>query len=124
MFTQEEVKELKFVFEICLGYIAFAAGAEMYLPDIQPTFGSIIKIVALQLTLGMGLSIVAVLFTEDLTSYMGDLKGSEKIAVALIAAVIFMARSPSSAIAIINELGAKGPFVQTSLGVTMVRSSL
>ena len=31
-----------------------------------------------------------------------------------------MARSPSSAIAIINELRAKGPFTQTSLGVTVI----
>jgi hypothetical protein len=51
---------------------------------------------------------------------MNDMNDTEKIAVALMTSVIFIARSPSSAIALINELGAKGPFVQTALGVTMV----
>ena len=34
--------------------------------------------------------------------------------------VIAIARSPSSAIAVVRELRADGPFTQTVLGVTMV----
>ena len=37
-----------------------------------------------------------------------------------MAGVILIARSPSAAIAIINELRAKGPFTQTVLGVNVI----
>uniref|UniRef100_A0A6S9TJV4 Cation/H+ exchanger transmembrane domain-containing protein n=1 Tax=Chrysotila carterae TaxID=13221 RepID=A0A6S9TJV4_CHRCT len=40
--------------------------------------------------------------------------------VAMFAGVIAVARSPSSAIAVVSELRADGPFTQTVLGVTMV----
>ena len=38
----------------------------------------------------------------------------------MLAAVVAVARSPSSAIAVVTELQADGPFTQTMLGVTMV----
>ena len=42
----------------------------------------------------------------------------------MLIATIFVARSPASAIAIINELRAKGPFTQTAIGVTVVKDVL
>ncbi len=42
------------------------------------------------------------------------------MAISLLAGSIMVARSPSSAIALVNELRAKGPFTRTVLGVTMV----
>ena len=38
----------------------------------------------------------------------------------MLSAVVAIARSPSSAIAVVTELQADGPFTQTMLGVTMV----
>jgi Trk K+ transport system NAD-binding subunit/Kef-type K+ transport system membrane component KefB len=45
---------------------------------------------------------------------------AEQLAISLLAGTIFVARSPSSAIAVINELRAKGPFTQTILGVIVL----
>ena len=45
---------------------------------------------------------------------------TSRIAISILAGAILVARSPSSAIAIVNELRAKGPFTQTLLGVTMI----
>ena len=42
----------------------------------------------------------------------------------LLAGTILAARSPSSAIAIINEMRARGPFVKGVLGVTLVKDVL
>ena len=47
-----------------------------------------------------------------------------KVAVSLLAGSILVARSPSSAIAIIKELRAKGPFTQTALGVTVIMDAV
>jgi Trk K+ transport system NAD-binding subunit/mannitol/fructose-specific phosphotransferase system IIA component (Ntr-type)/Kef-type K+ transport system membrane component KefB len=43
-----------------------------------------------------------------------------RAAVSILAGAILVARSPSSAIAIVNELRAKGPFTKTALGVTVI----
>jgi Trk K+ transport system NAD-binding subunit/Kef-type K+ transport system membrane component KefB len=45
---------------------------------------------------------------------------ASRIAVSILAGSILVARSPSSAIAIVNELRARGPFTQTVLGVTVI----
>jgi Kef-type K+ transport system membrane component KefB len=45
-------------------------------------------------------------------------------AVALLGATIMVARSPSSAYAIIKELRARGPFTQTVLGVTVLMDAV
>ena len=55
---------------------------------------------------------------------MKDLGSSPRIAISLLAAVILVARSPSSAIAIINELRAKGPLTNTIMGVTVIMDAV
>ena len=48
------------------------------------------------------------------------MSGSQVAAVAMVAGTIMVARSPSSAIAIVQELRAKGPFTDLTIGVTVV----
>eukprot|EP00045_Choanoeca_perplexa_P009606 m.92924 g.92924 ORF g.92924 m.92924 type:complete len:560 (-) comp14968_c0_seq1:42-1721(-) len=120
MLSEVDVEHLDFVFSICLGFIAFAAGGELYYPEIKDQISSIVKITTAQTLTFLVFGTIIVWQFAPVTSFMNDMKESEKIAVALMTSVIFIARSPSSAIALINELGAKGPFVQTALGVTMV----
>lgn len=160
MLSEHDVEELDFVFDICLGYIALAAGAslgaptspvsshpssrlvtpdvwnfptppsspaaggEMYLAEIKPQLMAIAKISLTQMLSFFSIGVLAVYFFAPATDFMKDMSSSEKVALSFVTAVIMSARSPSSAIAIINELGAKGPFVQTSLGVTMVSDVL
>ena len=45
---------------------------------------------------------------------------THQIAISIPAGAILVARSPSSAIAVVNELRAKGPFTKTVLGVTVI----
>jgi Kef-type K+ transport system membrane component KefB len=63
---------------------------------------------------------LALFWLADFIPFMQDLPASNRLAVALLGGAILVARSPSSAIAIVNELRARGPFTQTVLGVTMV----
>ncbi len=62
----------------------------------------------------------AVYLLADYIPFMQAMSITGRIAVALLAGAILVARSPSSAIAIVNELRAKGPFTQTVLGVTVI----
>ena len=44
MLNEVDVTHLNFVFSICLGFIAFAAGGELYYPEIKGQISSIIKV--------------------------------------------------------------------------------
>ena len=120
LITEEAIKTLRFIDQLSLAFIALAAGSELYLKDLRSRLKSIkwMTIGLVAATFILGSLIVFVL--ADFISFMQNMTISSKIAVSILAGTIMAARSPSSAIAIVNELRAKGPFTQTILGVTMV----
>lgn len=120
----ENAKSLNFLNEISLAFIAFAAGSELYLKEIRGQFKSILWNTLGQLVITFGLGVLGVFLASDYIPFMADMSFKGKMAVAILMATIFVARSPSSAIAVINELRAKGPFTQTSIGVTVVKDVL
>jgi Trk K+ transport system NAD-binding subunit/Kef-type K+ transport system membrane component KefB len=114
------VRDLRFIDELSLAFIAFAAGSEMHLEELR----SRLKSIAWH-TIGLVLSVylvgsVTVFFLANWLPFAKDMDTAGKVAVAILAGSILVARSPSSAIAIVNELRAKGPFTKTILGVTIV----
>ncbi|HNP17367.1 MAG TPA: cation:proton antiporter [Fulvivirga sp.] len=115
---------LQFVIDISLAFIAFAAAAELYLKDLRSRMKSIKWMTFGQLVVTFVLSSVVVYLMADYIHFMKGMSSEAKIAVAILTATIFVARSPSSAIAIINEMRAKGPFTQTAIGVTVVKDFL
>ena len=117
-------KELNFINEIALAFIAFAAGAELYLRELRSRINSIKWNTFGQLVVTFVLGTIGVYLCADYIPYMSDLNRVAQISIAMITAAIFVARSPASAIAVINELRAKGPYVQTVMGVTVVKDFL
>ena len=115
---------LNFINETALAFIAFAAGAELYLKELRSRINSIKWNTFGQLFVTFVLGSVAVYFLADHIPYMTEMTVAGKLSVSMITAAIFVARSPASAIAVINELRAKGPFVQTVMGVTVVKDFL
>ena len=113
-------ERLLFLDEISLAFIAFAAGSELYLRELWGRFRSIGWVVAGLVVTTLGLGITAVFLLADFIPFMRTMSPTARLAVALLAGAIMVARSPSVAIAIINELRAKGPFTQIALGVTVI----
>lgn len=116
--------QLTFINETALAFIAFAAGAELYLRELQDRIKSIKWNTFGQLVVTFVLGTVLLVI---LSSYIPFLEGKSlgvRISIATITAAVFVARSPASAIAVINELRAKGPFVKTVMGVTVVKDFL
>ena len=118
------VEALRFLDETALAFIAFAAGSEMALDELRGRYRSIgwntlTQIVAVYILCG-----AAILLLADHIPFMRDLPPAGRIAAALLGGTILAARSPSSAIAIINEMRARGPFTKTVLGVTLVKDVL
>ena len=112
---------LNFINNVALAFIAYAASAELYLREMRSRINSIKWMTASQLLVTFVLSGIAVYFLAGYIPFMKDLPAPYKVAVASLFAVVFVARSPASAIAVVNEMRAKGPFVQTALGVTVLK---
>lgn len=115
---------LLFLDDISLGVIAFAAGSEFYLSELRGRFRSILFVTAGNTLIVPIVGALTVYFLADYIPFMQELPTESQIAASLVAGAILVARSPSSAIAIVNELRAKGEFTQTVLGVTMLTDVL
>jgi len=124
MIHADYTEHLLFLDDISLGIIAFAAGSEFYLSELRGRFRSILWVTAGNLLIVPIIGTLTIYFLADFIPFMQVLSPTSRLAAALVAGAILMARSPSSAIAIVNELRAKGPFTQTSLGVTMLTDVL
>ncbi|MED5579330.1 MAG: cation:proton antiporter [Nitrospinota bacterium] len=118
------VQSLRFIDQVALAFIAFAAGAELHLKELKPKLNSVkwttIGIVVATFSLGS----VSFFMLAKFIPFVQGISLEGRIAISILCGSILVARSPSSAIAIIKELRAKGPFVQTALGVTVVMDSV
>ncbi len=112
--------KLNFLNEIALAIIAFSAGAELHLEELRSRLNSIKWMTIAQLGVTFLASSIFVFFMSGYIPFMVKLDFNVRIAIAMLFGTIFVARSPSSAIAIINEMRARGPFVKTAMGVTVV----
>ncbi len=118
------VEALRFLDEMALAFIAFAAGSEMALDELRGRLRSIgwntlSQIGAIYIITGTAIFILA-----DYVPFMAGLPTEAKLAASLMGGTILAARAPSSAIAVINEMRARGPFTKTVLGVTLVKDVL
>jgi Trk K+ transport system NAD-binding subunit len=120
LLSTESAEQLRFVDEISLGVIAFVAGSELFLPDLRARLRPILSIsagIAVAGSIVLGFALYAL--TGEL-SFTADLDGPARLATAILGAAVLLALSPPSTIAVIKEVGARGPFTSTSLSVTIV----
>lgn len=120
----EVVAKLHFLDQISLAFIAFAAGNELYLKELRKRFVSIswVTFGIVAGTFPLGCAVIFLL--GDYIPFMQEMPLPGRLAVAMLGGAILIARSPSSAIAVVNELRARGPFTRTVLGVTMASDVL
>ncbi len=123
LIEKETLEGLFFLNDAALAFIAFAVGSELYLKELRSRMKSIIIMTISQVLVTFVLVSLTVYLLAGMIPFLDEMKLAAKIAVSLLAGTVAIARSPASAIAIINELRARGPFTQTSLGVTVVVDS-
>jgi Trk K+ transport system NAD-binding subunit/mannitol/fructose-specific phosphotransferase system IIA component (Ntr-type)/Kef-type K+ transport system membrane component KefB len=118
--SEEAVQNLRFVDELALAFIAFFAGSELYMRELKGRLKSI-RWVMLGLVLStFTFGTLAFFLLSGFIPFMREMPASGRIAVSILAGAILVARSPSSAIAVVHELRAKGAFTKTVLGVTVL----
>lgn len=122
--TQGMVQTLSLANDLALSFIAFTAGGELHLNTIQTRIKSIGYNIILQpIIIFLGIFLFIILSGRFFT-FTRSLPSENMIGLAILLGVIAVARSPSSAIAIISECKAKGPFTDTVLGVTVAMDVL
>ena len=122
--SDESIPNLQIVNEFSLAYIAFAAGVELYLKEIRSRIKSILWNTFGQLVITFGVAVISILLLAPVIPFLAGLSHSNIVAVSILTGTIFVARSPSSAIAIINEMRAKGRFSKTAISVTVIKDVL
>ncbi len=120
LIPSQAVSSLTFVDQVSLGLIAFAAGGELYLKELKSRLAAIGWITSGLVISTFTLGSLALFSLAGHIPFMAAMPVSGRIAVAILGGAILVARSPSSAIAIINELRAKGRFTRTVMGVTVI----
>jgi len=118
--SESAVESLRFIDEISLAFIAFAAGGELYIKELKSRLKSIKWVTTGLVICTFSVGTATVYLLANYIPFMHEMPNAGRLAVSLLAGAILVARSPSSAIAIIKELRAKGPFTQTVLGVTVI----
>ncbi len=114
------IGHLGFINDIALAYIAFAASAELYLREMRSRIHSIKWMTFTQLVFTFSLSGITIFMLSSYIPFMSEMPAVFRVGIAGLFAAIFTARSPASAIAVVSEMRAKGPFVQTAIGVTVL----
>ncbi|MEZ5069884.1 MAG: cation:proton antiporter [Bacteroidales bacterium] len=117
----EAVDRLHFINDVALAFIAYAVGSEMYLGELRSRMKSILTLVAFQVFFTFVMVSLAMFFVIRMLPFLREMSLAARVAVSLLAGTIAIARSPASAIAVINELRARGPFTQTAIGVTVIK---
>ncbi|MBE9469223.1 MAG: cation:proton antiporter [Bacteroidetes bacterium] len=114
------ITNLNFLNDISLSFIAFAAGAELYMREFRSQMKSISFMTLGQLFFTFILGSIGMYLLTDSIQFTQGMSIESRMAISILTGVIFVARSPVSAIAIINEQRASGPFTQITLGVTVL----
>ncbi len=120
LISEDAPQKLRFLDQICLGFIALAAGAELSIKELRGRLGSIAWVTAGLVLTTFTLGSCALFLLSAYIPFMQSLPVAGRIAVSILGGAILVARSPSSAIAVVTELRAKGRFTQTVLGVTVL----
>ncbi|MAD60849.1 MAG: hypothetical protein CMH49_04925 [Myxococcales bacterium] len=116
----DQVLSLQSIDHIALSFIALVAGSELKLSALRSQLGATLAVM-------FGLTIATFTLTSTATyalshwiPVLNEASQVELVSAAILLGVIMVARSPSAAIAMINELSAKGKFTQLILGVTVL----
>lgn len=118
-YGHEAIEDLSFLNSLALAFIAFCAGGELRLSHIRKQLKSILYLIAgvsSAVFLGVTLTVFAL---SSFIPFMTEFDPIVRLAISALFGVISVARSPSSAIAIISETKAKGRYTDTILSVTI-----
>ncbi len=120
LLDQQVVEQLKLFDRSALFLIALEAGGELRLESIRKQLWLIASSAVFQVLLGGLLMFTAFWLVRDHIPFLQGLSPLSSAALIALVAMVSVAKSPATSVAVIVETGAKGPMRDYSLGVTIV----
>jgi Kef-type K+ transport system membrane component KefB len=119
--TARDAQLLRLFEELTLGLIALTAGGEFRLEIIRRRLKPLVAVTAAH-TIGISLLVAgALLVLTRFVPFLGPVTPAETLAGVGLLAVIAVAVSPATTIAVMTDLRARGEMVETVLGVTIFK---
>eukprot|EP00879_Flechtneria_rotunda_P020755 GHRR01021846.1.p1 GENE.GHRR01021846.1~~GHRR01021846.1.p1 ORF type:complete len:418 (+),score=119.14 GHRR01021846.1:299-1552(+) len=118
--SQASVGDLNIIEGACLGIIGLAAGAELQLSELNRAKRQVVCLTAGICVLTWVLCYLTISWSAPLTPVLHVTTG-QLAAIASLGGTLMMARSPASAIAVLKEMDAKGPFASLVMGVVVLK---
>ncbi|MCP4546937.1 MAG: cation:proton antiporter [bacterium] len=120
----QSLSSLKVIDSLALTFIALSAGGELQISELRKNRRVILfSLTSLILVVLIGSTLLILAFSP-LFSFTSGLQGLNLLVLAATLGAIATARSPASAIAIIKETRAHGPFTDVTLGLTVTMDIL
>ncbi len=119
-FTPRAMRDLELIDGLALGLIAFTAGGELKVASLRPqlrTIGLISGVQSIVVSVGVGAGFLAL---STHLPFLAHLPFNARLAAAIIVGICAVAPSPAANIAVITELGARGPFPTLAMGATVL----
>ncbi len=120
----KDLGHLSFINDIALGFIAFAAGTEMYLKEIRARSKPIVIMTASQVIITFLITFVILFLFIDKISFATNFSDKVAVSFILLTATLFIAPSIATTISMTSELRANGAFTKTTIGVTVFKDIL
>ena len=121
LILREDEVQLSWINDLALGFIGLSAGGKFLLSEIGSALRPALSVLACLIGVTyVGSLTVNLLVGDRFIPFFGALEFGDKLAASLLIACLAVARSPSSAIAIISEMNAEGPFTTIALAVTVL----
>lgn len=124
LLTKLVTAKLAVVDNLCLAVIGVAAGAELHIADIRKNPRPTLVMTACVTSFTWVFVFLAFLAVGRQLTFLADLSSAHVVAVASLVATLGVARSPASAIAVVREMDAAGPFCSQVMAVTVVKDVL
>jgi Kef-type K+ transport system membrane component KefB len=119
-FKTDTLHDLDFINSLALAFIAFCAGGELKLAAVKKKMRVILFMITGMTSITF-FGVTAIVFAiSNLVPFLNGHSPLIRLSISALFGVIAVARSPSSAIAIINETKAEGDYTTTVLSVTIV----
>ena len=122
--TGEMVERLELINDLALSFIALTAGATLDLRSYRGRGHLVATNLFLNIVVVFAVVSLFVMLSGRWFGFTRQLSSMQLAALAILLGTIAVARSPSSAIAIIGECRAAGPFTDMVLGVTILMDVL
>ena len=110
----------KLVTNDAMGFIGFSAGAKFLLSELSGSLKTILLVILGQTVAIYALVFSTIFFLAPMLELTAGRSPHAVFATALIVSCLAVARSPTSAIALVSELGAHGPFTTAILSVIIL----